>query len=215
MDAPFGNHHAASKTWGVQNNTPPDDFGMNQSAFTDQSLSVEDYLRNEEVSEIRHEYLGGKIYPRDDASMRHCLITGSLISILLPASRIHACRCFASAFKLKLDNFGETTFYYPDLMVVCKPKDRHPLYATQPSLIIEVLSETTERIVRREKILAYQTLPSLQEYVFVAQDYPQIEIYRRRTVWLPEVHAEGAFTIECLDLTASVAEVYQDIGGFS
>lgn len=188
--------------------TRPGASCMSTHAAHRRTLSVTDYLNGEEHSEIRHEYLGGKIYPRDDASTLNFLITGSLITMVLPASRVHACR---STFKLKLDTSGETTFYYPDLMVVCNPKDSHPLYATQPCLIIEVLSETTERIDRREKMLAYQTLPSLQEYVLVAQDYRQIEIYRRRSNWLPEIYTDGAFTLECLDLTTPVAEVYQDL----
>lgn len=177
------------------------------------NISVTDYLNGEEHGEIRHEYIDGQVYAMGGASRRHGLITNALAFMLTPKAREKKCQLFIADMKVRLSIGGKDIFYYPDLVLNCDPDDRETHYSRTPCLIIEVLSETTERIDRREKMLAYQTLPSLQEYVLVAQDYPQIEIYRRRADWLPEVHAEGAFIIECLDLTATVGEVYQDIEG--
>ncbi|OZB84546.1 MAG: hypothetical protein B7X28_00310 [Halothiobacillus sp. 13-55-253] len=178
------------------------------------TISVTDYLNGEEHSEIRHEYIDGQVYAMSGASRRHGLIANALAFMLTPKAREKKCQLFIADMKVRLTISGKDIFYYPDLALNCDPDDRESHYSRTPCLVIEVLSETTERIDRREKMLAYQTLPSLQEYVLVSQDYMQIEIYRRRADWLPEVHTEGTFTIECLDLNASVAEVYQDIEGF-
>lgn len=178
------------------------------------TTSVTDYLNGEEQSEIRHEYIDGQVFAMGGASDRHGLLSMSLSLLLGPKAREKKCQLFIADMKVRLDIGGKDIFYYPDLVLSCDATDRESHYRHRPCLIIEVLSETTERIDRREKMLAYQTLPSLQEYVLVSQDYMQIEIYRRCADWLPEVHTESAFTIECLDLTATVAEVYQDIEGF-
>ncbi len=74
-----------------------------------------------------------------------------------------------------------------------------------------MLSEATERIDRREKLLAYQTIPSLQEYLLVAQDKPRIEIYRHRNDWQPEIITEGAVSVECLDVDIPIEAIYEDV----
>jgi Uma2 family endonuclease len=78
-------------------------------------------------------------------------------------------------------------------------------------LIVEVLSETTERIDRREKLPAYRTLPSLREYLLVAQDVRRVEIYRRSLDWNPEYHADGALRLDCLDIELNVDDIYADV----
>jgi Uma2 family endonuclease len=97
------------------------------------------------------------------------------------------------------------------LLLSCDPDDRADYFSQTPSLIIEVLSESTERIDRREKMLAYQTLSSLQEYVLVAQDDRQVEIYRRRNEWKPEIINDGLFHLDCLDVNISIDDVYEDV----
>jgi len=175
------------------------------------ALSVTDYLTGEEHSDIRHEFIDGQVFAMGGASDRHGLISNALAFLLTPKAREHKCQLFIADMKVRLTISGKDIFYYPDLLLGCDASDRESHYRQHPCLIIEVLSSTTERIDRHEKATAYQTLPSLQEYVLVAQDYRQIEIYRRRTNWLPEIYTDGAFTLECLNLTAPVAEVYQDL----
>jgi len=67
--------------------------------------------------------------------------------------------------KLRIEAAGQTAFYYPDLLLSCDPDDRETYFRRRPCLIVEVLSEATERIDRREKLYAYTQIPSLQEYV--------------------------------------------------
>lgn len=184
---------------------------MNTPAVHRSAISVPDYLNGEEHSEIRHEFIDGQVYAMGGASDRHGLISMALSLLLGPKAREKKCQLFIADMKVRLTIGGKDIFYYPDLLLSCDATDRERHYRQRPCLIIEVLSEATERIDRREKMLAYQTLPSLQEYVLVAQDYTQIEIYRRSTDWQPQIHTEGAFTLECLDLSATVADVYQDL----
>jgi Uma2 family endonuclease len=131
---------------------------------------------------------------------------------LTPAARRKRCQLFSSDMKLRLDFAGQQVFYYPDLMLACDPHDREPYFRRHPCLIVEVLSESTERIDRREKLLAYQTLPSLQAYWLVAQDAPRIEVYRRAQGWLPVHYTAGqTLAVDCLEAELGVDEVYQDV----
>jgi Uma2 family endonuclease len=184
---------------------------MNTQTAQHTKLTVQDYLRGEEHSEIRHEFIDGQVFAMGGASRRHGLLSVSLSLLLGPKAREKKCQLFIADMKVRLAISGKDIFYYPDLVLSCDVTDRASHFSQTPCLIIEVLSDTTERIDRREKMLAYQTLPSLEEYILVAQDYAQIEIYRRRADWHPEIHTEGTFTLECLDLTTTVAEVYQDL----
>jgi Uma2 family endonuclease len=76
---------------------------------------------------------------------------------------------------------------------------------------VEVLSEATERIDRREKLLAYRTLPSLQEYLLVAQDERHVTVYRRQNDWHAEHLDAGAIPLACLDEALPVDAIYADV----
>lgn len=143
------------------------------------NLSEEEYLESERQSEIRHEYIDGEVYAMVGASRPHGLIVNAMAFALTPAARRMGCQLFTSDMKVRLEIGDQTLFYYPDLLVTCDTEDRERYYSTRPCLIVEVLSENTERIDRREKLLAYRTLPSLQEYLLAAQDERQVTVYGR------------------------------------
>ncbi|MGE0072248.1 MAG: Uma2 family endonuclease [Thiomonas sp.] len=170
------------------------------------------YLAAERDAEVKHEYIDGEIYAMTGASRRHALIVTALVLALGPHARRRGCQLFTSDLKLRLQIAGSTLFYYPDLMVACDPTDQpDPYYLTRPCLIAEVLSPGTERIDRREKLLSYISLPSVQDVLLIAQDAPAIEIHRRRNDWHAEVHTAGALRLDCLDAELAVAEVYADV----
>lgn len=104
-------------------------------------------------------------------------------------------------------------FYYPDLVVTCRPATGTYYYVTDSVLIVEVLSPTTERQDRLEKRLAYQHLPSLREYVLIAQDKMQVEVHRRiEDGWEIERCGEhDELRFESVDLTIPLTEIYQDV----
>ena len=113
---------------------------------------------------------------------------------------------------MRLGIVGKPVFYYPDILLPCNPVDRDVYFRSTPCLIVEVLSESTERIDGREKMLAYQTLPSLKEYLLVAQEARRVEIYRRANEWQAEYVGAGEFRLDCLDVSVRIDDVYVDVG---
>jgi len=184
---------------------------MSGTRLHPQRISVEDYLQGEQVGEARHEYLGGDVYAMVGASDRHNLIIGNLYSTLRPHVRGTPCQLFMADMKVRFKVAGEDAFYYPDLMLACDPADRATYYRTRPCLIVEVLSEATERIDRREKLLAYTGIESLQEYILLAQDRMMAEIHRREDGWRAHVMTEGDVPLHCLGTAVPLAVIYEDI----
>lgn len=142
------------------------------------TIRVADYLAGEDSAELRSEYLGGLVYAMNGASVRHNRIVGNAFAAL--RSRVPAgCEVFFESVKLHLRLHGLDWFYYPDAMVCCDPADDHPLYRERPCLLIEVPSEPTARIDRREKSLAYTQIDALQGYLLLDQASPQARLFRR------------------------------------
>ncbi|AHE96949.1 Uma2 family endonuclease [Thioalkalivibrio paradoxus] len=175
------------------------------------AVSVDDYLAGELESEVRHEYVAGQVYATVGASDRHGLLVNALAFALTPAARKARCQLFTSDMKIHLEIGKQDVFYYPDLLVSCDPDDRATYYRERPCLIVEVLSDSTERLDRREKMLAYQTIASLQEYVLVAQDVRRVEVYRRTDDWVPSIHTESSVRLASLGTEVTVAAIYEDL----
>ena len=184
---------------------------MPSSAAAQPVLSIEDYLEGERHSDVRHEYIDGEVYAMVGASDRHGLIVNALAYALTPPARRRGCQLFSSDMKVRLNIAGQEMFYYPDLLLSCDPTDREIYFRRHPCLIIEVLSESTERIDRREKLLACQTLPSLQEYLLVAQDRRRVEVFRRVKEWHIEVIEAGEINLHCLDTAITLDEIYAEV----
>ena len=184
---------------------------MTALSATAHSISEAEYLAGEQHSELRHEYIDGQVYAMTGASDRHGLITNALAFALTPAARRKGCQLFTSNMKLRLELGGKTVFYYPDLLLSCDPQDREPYFRRAPCLVVEVLSESTARIDRREKLLSYQTLPSLQTYVLVEQAAPRVELYRRANDWQVEYVEQGDLWLDCLDMALPLADIYADV----
>jgi len=174
-------------------------------------LSVDAYLEGERHSDIRHEYIDGQAYAMVGASDRHELVVNAVAYALTPAARSRHCQLFSSDMKVRLKIAGQDMFYYPDLLLSCDPSDRETYFRSRPCLIIEVLPESTERIDRREKFVAYQHLPSLREYLLVAQDSRRVEIFRRDNGWVREVIEAGAVQLDCLGAALHLDDIYRDV----
>ena len=174
-------------------------------------LSVADYLAGEDGAEVRHEYIAGQVYAMSGASRSHGLIALNIATFLRPRLRGTGCQLFASGMKVRLRIQGDDIFYYPDLLLSCDPADRATYYCTAPCLLVEVLSESTAALDRREKFWAYRTLPSLREYLLVAQDRTWARIHRRDRDWAPEIVESGAVRLDCLDCELPLDVVYEDL----
>lgn len=173
-------------------------------------LSVEEYLRYEKDSPIKHEYVDGQLYAMAGASAAHNRIARNICNRLDNHLAEDKCEPFISDMKVYVN---ERLFYYPDVVVACD--DPNPYYRRQPILIVEVTSPGTKRIDRHEKLAAYQNIPSLQEILLVAQERVQIERFWRQagSVWQTEVltGVEDELRLESVGLTLSVAEVYRRV----
>lgn len=176
-------------------------------------LSVEDYLAGELQSEIRHEYLGGAVYAMAGSSAEHNLIIGNLVASLRSTLRGGPCRVFAIDVKVRLQVAREEIFYYPDLMVTCDPRDTEPYFQSYPKLIVEVLSPSTERTDRREKLLNYTQIETLEEYVLIAQDRVEVTVFCRANNWQPEIlwQPEQSLNLTSINASVPLRAVYEDI----
>src|ERR1051326_7136539 len=158
-----------------------------QSALRYDYLSVEDYLADEEASEVKHEYVGGSVYAMAGVTKEHNFIALYIYKAVRPHLRGGPCKTFVADVKVRLHFLGEDVFYYPDVMVGCDPLDTEPLYLRYPKLLIEVSSDSTERLDRREKRWAYQAIETLEEYMIVAQDRVEVTIFQRSNKWNGQV----------------------------
>ncbi|HAB18877.1 MAG TPA: Uma2 family endonuclease [Verrucomicrobiota bacterium] len=174
-----------------------------------QVVSEAEYLASEDVSVERHEWVGGVIYSMAGETTDHNQIAQNLQSVIRGHLRGSACRVFINGVKLRLD--VAETFYYPDIMVACDPRDTDRRFIRYPRVIIEVLSEHTQQTDRREKLFAYLQVETLEEYVLVSSLRREIVIYRRADGWHPQPLLDAAHELQLasLDLRVSVSEIYE------
>ena len=106
-------------------------------------------------------------------------------------------------------------FYYPDVVVTCDKPGGDPYFRTEPRLVIEVLSPTTERTDRHEKLASYKNCPSVQEYALISQEQMMVEIHRRgKDDWQTEILTEpdDQCAFHSVDLTLSLRDIYRNVG---
>jgi Uma2 family endonuclease len=172
-----------------------------------------DYLTLERDSEIKHEFDAGEILAMSGGTARHSALAVR-VTTALETTRRPGCTVFQSDMRVRVVATGRAT--YPDVSMVCgaieyDPDDAAHTTITNPVLIVEVLSVTTEKGDRGNKWLHYQRLPSLQEYVLVSQE-PRIEVFRRTSsgTWeYFEVH-EGTVMLTS-GPTLDLATLYADL----
>lgn len=178
-------------------------------------ISVEDYLAGELVSHIKHEYVDGAVYAMAGGTREHAEIAGNIFALLHTHLRGKPSRVFNSDLKVYVASVN--CYYYPDLAVSCDARDLGPPSGRQfieyPCLIVEVLSKTTENIDRREKLAAYRTSATLQEYVLVDQYRLRVEVYRRADQgWLHEILGLGdELDLRSVDVRASLDTIYANV----
>jgi Uma2 family endonuclease len=144
-----------------------------------QRLTIAEYLALERQSEIRHDYLDGEIFAMTGASWTHGLISGNIFGELRSQLKGSSCRAIQESLRVRTP---EDLFTYPDVVVVCgKPRfdDSAQDTVLNPTLVVEVLSPTTETYDRTTKARQYRSIPSLSEYVLVAQNQVRVEQWSR------------------------------------
>jgi len=176
-------------------------------------LSPEEYLENEKSSPIKHEYIQGQIYAMVGASDTHVTITANLVTLLRNHIRGSGCRVYLADMKARIESLD--TFYYPDVMVTCDQRDtKFEYFKRYPSLIIEVISPSTEALDRGDKFIDYQELETLQEYVLISQNRRRVDCFRRNPERRWELYSYGEnqevhFT--SLNFSCSISDIYEDV----
>ncbi|GBF05430.1 hypothetical protein DAERI_040190 [Deinococcus aerius] len=172
-------------------------------------ISEEEYLRTEELSPIRREYVDGFVYAHAGASLPHNRISSNIGRVLLNATRGGPCWSYANDMKVRVNRLGQLRYYYPDLVVVCEPHEDLKQAETRPCLIVEILSESTRQVDMTYKAHDYLSLPSLQGYLLVDSEERAAELYRRTpNGWQVETVEDGV-RLPCLDVELRMDEVYE------
>jgi len=171
-----------------------------------------EYLALEEQSSVRHEFLDGEIYAMAGGSPDHAALAAALIRILggqLPPG----CRAFTSDLRLRIAATGLTT--YPDATVICGRTQRSPddpLAVTNPVLLVEVTSPSTEEYDRGEKLRHYTSLPSVREVLIVSHRAPELTLHRREDPgWTVVTSGPGGrLQLASVPARVDVDEVYRE-----
>ncbi|MBO6940393.1 MAG: Uma2 family endonuclease [Deltaproteobacteria bacterium] len=176
-------------------------------------ISYAEYLERREASEVRLEWLDGVVYAMSGGTVEHARLSAAAVGELRTALRAHGCAVFSADLAIRVEATDRTT--YADAVVVCgpetvSPSDQHAV--TNPTIIVEVLSPSTEASDRGEKFRHYQRLESLREYVLISQGDPTIEVFERQgNAWLLRTYGAGdSFVLSSQDVEISVDAIYAD-----
>ena len=186
------------------------------SALPQPYITPEEYLRIERQSEYRSEYFGGEMFAMAGASQEHNIISVNLTAELRTKLRRGPCQTFADDMRVRVTATGLYT--YPDLVVVCGERifdDSESDTLLNPTLILEVLSPSTEAYDRGRKLDQYASIASLQEYVLVSQDQPSVQQYQRVADgswrYISTSGLDASITLAALGTSLLLADIYEGV----
>lgn len=173
-----------------------------------------EFLVREEASLTKHEWLNGVVYDMSGGTPEHAALMSAVSGELRSLLRGKRCRVYSADLAVRVLATG--LFTYPDVSIVCGSLERDPENknaATNPRVLVEVLSDSTEAYDRGEKFAHYRRIPTLMEYVLVSQKEPCIEVYRRTESgeWDMEKALAGqTVNLRSIECELDVNEVYVD-----
>jgi Uncharacterized protein conserved in cyanobacteria len=179
-------------------------------------FTIAEFLAFEEDSVEKHEFYQGEIFAMAGATIRHNEISGNIFGQLHSLLRGKGCRPYGSDLRVRVQQANLYT--YTDTVVICGPIERDkddPEAATNPRVIFEVLSKSTESYDRGKKWEFYQLLDSLREYILVSQEEAKVTRYFRedggpwRYVLVSGI--EEALTLESLGCELPLADIYDNV----
>ena len=179
--------------------------------------SFEDYLAAErEELEIRHEFVAGEVFAMVGATVNHNIIVTNIVRELVSQTKGRPCLVFSTDLRVRIEEADAST--YPDVLALCGEMqlyDNRRDVLLNPSLIVEVLSPSTEAYDRGGKVAIYRRLPTLREYLLVSQDKVAAELYVRQPDgrWLlSEYNAPDAeVPLESIDCRLALLEIYDKV----
>jgi Uma2 family endonuclease len=180
------------------------------------SITPEEYLANERLANFKSEFYRGEIFAMAGASEQHNLIVMNVGASLHLQLKGRPCRVYPSDLRLRIPRTG--LFTYPDLMVICgEPQfefDRRDV-VTNPILLIEVLSDSTEAYDRGSKFEQYRTLDSLKQYMLIAQDRFSVESFTKQENgnWLLSAtnDVQQSHKLDSIQCVLSLVDIYDKV----
>jgi Uma2 family endonuclease len=179
-------------------------------------VSPEAYLAYDDSIDGKAEYYDGHIVDMAGGSENHSLICANMIIGVGSRIKGRPCRVYESNFKLELSE--NSKYIYPDLFVICGPTEKSKLrddICTNPTITVEVLSDSTRSFDQGVKHFRYRMMPSLREFVTVEQDRPLVFVHYRNDAgqWLSDAYADlnDQVKLYSLDLSIPMAEIYANV----
>ncbi|MEQ1603732.1 MAG: Uma2 family endonuclease [Pyrinomonadaceae bacterium] len=179
-------------------------------------MTLEEYFEFDKNAEGRFEYFDGEVFELSGVSAEHSRIERILAVKLLPIADAKGCRTYNSSFRVKPKTVS--TYRYPDFSLVCG-EPIHTLVGgvqclTNPQLIIEILSDSTERYDRGEKFTEYKSIENFVEYLLIFSTSNHVALFQKhneRFWFMSEYSADEEFHLNTLDIDMAVNEIYSGI----
>jgi Uma2 family endonuclease len=178
-------------------------------------LSFEEYCQIEAESTIRHEYEAGQAWAMAGGSREHAAIAANVVTLLSVALRGHPCQVHSSDLRIRVSATGLAT--HPDVTVICgraelDPEDRLGHTVLNPLVVVEILSSSTEKYDRTEKLSHYKRIEASREIVLVGHGAPQVDVWRRAedASWVEVSYRGEGFELVSLGVALPIADVYRD-----
>lgn len=176
-------------------------------------MSTDEYLAWEEQRQDKNEFIQGEVYAMVGVTRQRATVAGNLLVFLKQALRGTPCRAYMADMKLRVE--AADAFFYPDVFVTCSEADHAAVqYLTEPRLIVEVLSDSTEAFDRGAKFEHYRRIPTLAEYVPVDPLKQTIEVFRRNETghWvLYDDRGEDRIVLESVKLSLNRALLFENV----
>lgn len=180
-------------------------------------VTLKEYLAIEKERQQKYEFQNGFIYAMAGGTYNHGLICGNIFGELRTRLKTGNQDCRAMTSEIKLHVESENSFLYPDAMVVCGEvgkSNKDPNAVINPLIVFEVLSKSTATYDRGDKFFMYRQIPSLQEYVLIEQEKPQLEIYKREGDLWQITRITGLdkkLTLPALQLEIPLTDIYEGV----
>ena len=191
-------------------------YHSSMSSVPTPKLTPSEYLEIERAADFKSEFYHGEMFAMAGASRAHCLITNNLARLIGNKLASGLCETYSSDMRVKIDATGLYT--YPDVVVVCDPpilEDQQGDTLVNPTILVEVLSKTTESYDRGMKSKHFRTIPSLRSHLLVSQSEPSIERYDlgEGGHWiLTEISGLNAtLSIPVIDCQIALSDIYTRI----
>ncbi len=161
--------------------------------------SIEAFFNYVEPIQAKYELWDGELVMMAGSTQGHAIIRDNIHSFLRKNLKSRGCKSFQETIYLRITN---KTLFLPDVMVTCNPQDfsGRSRFVEFPSIIVEILTESTERVDRGEKWAHYRKIPSLRYYIMVSQEQPLVEVYGRP-------HTQSLFYFESFEGLDEIVEL--------